>query len=102
MLTPEQRIEAYTYAMFLILSDPDMDRRYPICGSLLQWYNEFYSDIGGPVNKLFPEFGKTIIPENTKKEEPWWPFTYEGNQIRLSVLSSCIEEAEQERKNQSS
>lgn len=81
-LTPEQKIEAYTYAMLAIVSEEN----YGVCPALWDW---------GCENKVFPndyrsypEFEKQK-PKNTRPHYYWW--RYGAVHPRLLALERAIE-----------
>ena len=90
ILTPEQRLSAYEYAMKRV-------RRYTshvICGSLYDWLELSGYPHERICDDIFPELSKRK-PKDKFWREVWFLRNDEGNQQRIQLLTECIEEVKQ-------
>lgn len=70
-LTPQQKIEAYTYAMLELQQCPNA----AVCLLLQYWLNEWefgYPSDLDPATSYFPEF-LAQKPQGCPKSHLWWP-----------------------------
>lgn len=81
-LTREQRLEAYTYALFMCLAD-----EWPylgVCSHLGFWIKHF-----SPSDADFPEFYK-LKPDGLKNWQQW----FRNQNDRIAAVCWAIEECE--------
>lgn len=89
-LTREQRIEAYTYALFYLLAE---ETKRGVCVILYDWemleFGEvlFMNDLG--VRRYYPEFAAQK-PSNKKYGDIW----FDTQDDRITALCRAIEKAE--------
>jgi hypothetical protein len=90
-MTKKEKIEAYTYAMLVIM----IDHVDPfICVRLNEWLHYCYGLVSAwdikDVSKYFPEIMQ-LQPDQNDKSGGWWPTTKAGNELRLIALEKAIQ-----------
>lgn len=89
-LTPEQRIEAYEYA----LKEIKTNISFCCCSLLAYWLNWRYPPHGylmSDAHKLLPEL-LSKKPPNTPIDHRWWSYDTAGQASRIAALEQCIKE----------
>jgi hypothetical protein len=81
-LTKEEKLEAYTYAMFVIFDEPWCPF---VCYSLVYWVKYFK---GAPfcMAEMFNEFER----QRKGRVGAWWPVTPSGNRSRLRAIERAM------------